>query len=176
MLCLGLCFFVGGVRYKKQEFDGAISEAGTGLLLVAGFGLTIPSAFSVGVKSTNPDLDPLILAEKILTISRATAILLLVAFLTYVFFQLKTHHGVFAEILEEDEARDADRQEDLAKRKLTLFECFLALAIALACVSLHAIFLVGQIRPIIDSSGISDMFMGLILVPFIGMAVGSATC
>ena len=176
LLCLGLCFFVGGIRYEKQVFDAGISEVGCGLLLVAGFGLAIPSAFAVGVKSTNPELSTTELSEKILTISRATAVLLLVAFLTYVFFQLRTHHGIFAEILRLDEEKDADRHEDLAKMKLTLIECFIALVIALACVSLHAIFLVQEIRPIIDSSIISDMFMGLILVPFVGtISVSSPT-
>ncbi len=35
LLCLGLCFFVGGLRRQEQSFDEAVSEAGTGLLLVA---------------------------------------------------------------------------------------------------------------------------------------------
>ena len=44
-------------------------------------------------------------------------------------------------MLEKDEERDADRHIDLAKDKLTLTECIFALAIALTCVSLHAVFL-----------------------------------
>jgi Ca2+:H+ antiporter len=35
LLCLGLCFFVGGLRRDEQEFDEAVSEAGNGLLLTA---------------------------------------------------------------------------------------------------------------------------------------------
>ena len=35
LLCMGLAFFVGGLRYPEQTFDEAISEAGSGLLLVA---------------------------------------------------------------------------------------------------------------------------------------------
>ena len=38
LLCLGLCFFVGGIRKIEQEFDEAVSEVGSGLLLVAGMG------------------------------------------------------------------------------------------------------------------------------------------
>lgn len=51
LLCLGLCFFVGGLRQKIQHFHAAVSEVGTGLLLVAGFGLLIPSAFYSSLKS-----------------------------------------------------------------------------------------------------------------------------
>jgi len=35
LLCLGLCFFVGGMRRDEQTFDEAISEVGNGLLLIA---------------------------------------------------------------------------------------------------------------------------------------------
>lgn len=35
LLCLGLCFFVGGMRREEQSFNEAISEAGSGLLLTA---------------------------------------------------------------------------------------------------------------------------------------------
>ena len=56
-------------------------------------------------------------------------------------FQLRTHHGLYAEVLEQDEQRDADRNVDLKKDKLTLTECGVALVIALTCVSMHAVFL-----------------------------------
>jgi Ca2+:H+ antiporter len=35
LLCLGMCFFVGGLRRDEQEFEEAVSEAGTGLLQTA---------------------------------------------------------------------------------------------------------------------------------------------
>src|ERR1700761_3496159 len=36
LLCLGLCFFFGGLRREEQKFHEAISETGNGLMLVAG--------------------------------------------------------------------------------------------------------------------------------------------
>lgn len=35
LLCLGLCFFVGGLRREESSFDEAVSEVGAGLLLTA---------------------------------------------------------------------------------------------------------------------------------------------
>lgn len=165
LLCLGMCFFVGGTRHKKQEFAGEISEVGSGLLLVAGFGLSIPCAFTFAINAHVPVQE---LQALTLKISRSTAIILLVAYLVYVFFQVRTHHSIISDILERDEERDRDREDDLKKRKLTLTECAIALVIALTFVSLHAIFLVEEIEPIIVESNISDMFMGLILVPLVG--------
>ena len=48
---------------------------------------------------------------------------------------------MYDEVLTMDEEKDADREKDLKKAKLTLTECCVALAIALTCVSLHAVFL-----------------------------------
>lgn len=36
LLCLGMCFFVGGLKRVEQEFHEAIGEVGNGLMLVAG--------------------------------------------------------------------------------------------------------------------------------------------
>jgi Ca2+:H+ antiporter len=36
LLCLGACFLAGGLRNHEQDFHPAVSEAGSGLMLVAG--------------------------------------------------------------------------------------------------------------------------------------------
>lgn len=83
LLCLGTCFFVGGLRRNEQVFHEAVAEVGTGLLLVAGFGLLIPSAFYSALKGAiNKEFTQAHLDEAALTISRATAVILIVAFLT----------------------------------------------------------------------------------------------
>ena len=56
---------------------------------------------------------------------------------------MHTHHGIYDTVLEQDELRDHDRHLDLKKDKLTLTECIIALAIAITCVSMHAVFLGG---------------------------------
>lgn len=35
LMCLGMCFFVGGILREEQEFDEAVGEVGNGLLLTA---------------------------------------------------------------------------------------------------------------------------------------------
>ena len=144
LLCLGACFTIGGLRESHQKFNRAITEAGTGLLLVIGFALAIPAAFSfaLGVK-----IDPEGLAEDlakemlIQNISRATAIILLFAFVLYVYYQMSSHHNIFAAVLVADEEQDKDKTRDEKKDKLTLTECIVALLIALTFVCLHAFFL-----------------------------------
>ncbi|KZF21550.1 hypothetical protein L228DRAFT_211919 [Xylona heveae TC161] len=172
LLCLGFCFFAGGLRRDEQTFDPAISEVGNGLLLVAGMGLMVPSAFYTALDGVMPND---LLRSRVLTISRITSIFLLIAFAIYVWFQMRTHHGIYLEILEKDEELDEDRHRDLKKDKLTLTECFIALAIALACVSMHAVFLVEQIHYLVEERGVSDNFIGLILVPLVEKAAEHLT-
>lgn len=80
LLCLGLCFFVGGLKRESQSFHEAVSEVGTGLLLVAGFGLLIPSAFNSTLQNDSK-ITAEALTQSTLVISRATAVVLLFAFL-----------------------------------------------------------------------------------------------
>ena len=79
LLCLGFCFFAGGLRRDEQHFDEVISEVGNGQLLMAGFGLLIPSAYYSSLRGgSTPDE---VLSANVLHISRITSVILLVAFL-----------------------------------------------------------------------------------------------
>lgn len=120
LLCLGLCFFVGGIFKEEQTFHEAVSEVGSNLMLVAGMGLVIPTIYynSLSLRPNLANLD-----EEATRISRATAIVLLVAFFVYIYFQLRSHHSIYDDLLEQDEQRDEDRHLDLAKDKLTFTEC-----------------------------------------------------
>ncbi|KAJ5591742.1 uncharacterized protein N7459_002111 [Penicillium hispanicum] len=175
LLCLGTCFFFGGLGREEQVFHEAVSELGTGLLLVAGFGLLIPSAFYSALKSAiNEKFTHPMLEDYALKISRATAVILLVAFLAYLVFNLHSHNTIFDDILEKDEAHDEDRDEELSRAKLTFLECLVAIAISLTCVCMSAVFLVQEIEHIV-ARGVSDNFMGLILVPLVEKAAEHLT-
>jgi len=93
LLCLGLCFFVGGIRQTVQTFHSAISEVGSGVLLVAGIGLLIPSAFYSALKGeVAPEVGTAAhekftsgrLQHDVLRISQVTSILLIVSFIMLV--------------------------------------------------------------------------------------------
>ena len=133
--------------------------------------LVIPTAYSTAVASR---LTPEMLVDQANRISRATAIVLLLAYVVYIFFQTKSHHSLYDDILEGDEARDADRDRDLRKAKLTFSESILALVLAIAFVSMMAVFLVQEI-PYIVESGVKDAFVGLILIPLVEKAAEHLT-
>ncbi|ETI20396.1 calcium/proton exchanger [Cladophialophora carrionii CBS 160.54] len=178
LLCLGLCFFVGGLRQHTQTFHAVVSEVGSGLLLVAGFGLAIPSAFYSALKgetATSHNFTRQKLQDDVLQMSRATSVILMVAFAIYIFFNARSQHGIFDEILEADERQDADHAHDLTKEKLTLTECVVAIAASLTLVTLLAVFLVERIEVIVRTGGVPDQFLGLILLPLVEKAAEHLT-
>lgn len=95
--------------------------------------------------------------------------------LSFVIYNLKSHDTIFDEVLAADEEKDADRHKDLRKAKLTMTECVLALAIALALVTVIAYYLIKQIDPLVEDFGVSENFMGLILVPLVEKAAEHLT-
>lgn len=84
LLCLGLCLFFGGMRRDEQVFHDVISETGSGLLLVAGFALLVPSAFYSALKGSTSPNGPFTmerLSRDALLVSRGTSVVLLCALL-----------------------------------------------------------------------------------------------
>ncbi|KIY03629.1 uncharacterized protein Z520_00320 [Fonsecaea multimorphosa CBS 102226] len=179
LLCLGSCFLVGGLMHKEQTFHAVISEAGSGLLLVAGFALLIPSAFYASLsRSTVPDGEEGYttsrLRSDILDISHGVSVILIIAFAVYLLYNSLSHDNIFQEVLEADEANDRDRHRDLKKPKLTMTECITVIALALTFISLIAVFLVEEIEFVV-ANGVPDNFLGLILVPLVEKAAEHLT-
>lgn len=132
LLCLGLCFFVGGLRQTTQKFHAVISETGNGLLLVAAFGLLIPSAFysalkqettvgksSLGFAVLTEKFTPETLQTDILKLSQVTSVVLIIAFGCYILYNARSQHTIFDEVIEMDEHRDLDREDDAARMRYT---------------------------------------------------------
>lgn len=93
----------------------------------------------------------------------------------YLVYNLHSHHSIFDEVLEFDEAQDEDREKEARRTKLTLTECLVAIVISLTCVCMSAVFLVQEIEHIVEERGVSDSFMGLILVPLVEKAAEHLT-
>lgn len=89
LLCLGVCFFAAGMRRDESHFSEVVSEAGSGLLLTAGFGLAVPTIFAMAFQNTS-GVTTAILERDVLHVSRITAILLIIAYCVYVWFMGRT--------------------------------------------------------------------------------------
>jgi Ca2+:H+ antiporter len=87
LLVLGMCFFFGGLRREEQFFNTTVAQTAASLLVLAVSAVIIPTVFDIWVPDTG--------ADKVAAISRGVAIILLVVYGAYLFFQLKTHSEMY---------------------------------------------------------------------------------
>ena len=99
LLVLGMCFFFGGVNRMEQAFNMTVAQTASSLLFVAVGSLIIPTVFEEWARSQDQvngeDPTPDKPGAKVTAISRGTAILLLVVYGCYLFFQLKSHTAMY---------------------------------------------------------------------------------
>jgi Ca2+:H+ antiporter len=93
---------------------------------------------------------------------------------SFIWYNARSQHSIFDEVLEADEHADLDRHDDLAKPKFTFTECAIALVLSLTIVTLLAVFLVERIEDVVES-GIPDQFLGLIMLPLVEKAAEHLT-
>ncbi|KAK6341414.1 hypothetical protein TWF696_008490 [Orbilia brochopaga] len=169
LLITGACFLVGGIAYREQELAEYVTEVSGAALLVSAVGVLLPSQFYQAVYP-RPDIQEHDASLRVLHVSRIVSIGLLIAYACFLFFQLKTHSTTFYHVLEKAEDADADGHKEQYRRKLSLLEAIFLTLVGLTFVSFCAYFMVQEIPYIVRTRGISDPFMGLILVPLIEKA------
>ncbi|RIA89161.1 Sodium/calcium exchanger protein [Glomus cerebriforme] len=162
LLIIGMCFVIGGYYYHQQVFNQTIAQTSSGLITLACIGLVIPAAFNFAVNGDTMD-ESGDNSRQLLNLSHGTAIVLLIIYILYIYFQLKTHSNLYQVEEEEDEPQ------------LTL-SVILFLFVAVTIVAaFSAEYLVSSIEGMVESSGLSKTFVGLILLPIIGNAAEFTT-
>ncbi|KXJ96119.1 Sodium/calcium exchanger protein-domain-containing protein [Microdochium bolleyi] len=85
LLILGMAFFLGGLRYREQIYNSTVTQMSACLLSLSVISLLLPTAFHASFKdSVEADRQSLI-------VSRGTSIILLIVYIVYLLFQLKSH-------------------------------------------------------------------------------------
>ena len=92
LLVMGMCFFFGGLNRVEQYFNVTVAQTAASLLSLAVGSLIIPTAFNIWASGSNA-----VTATEVTALSRGVAILLLLTYAAYLFFQLKTHADMYNE-------------------------------------------------------------------------------
>ncbi|KIW16188.1 calcium/proton exchanger [Exophiala spinifera] len=162
LLVLGCCFFAGGLRYKEQTFNSTVASTMSSLMTVATSSLIIPATL-YAVMAENKSQE-----DNIMILSRGTSIILLLIYVAYLYFQLKSHADMFD---------DAEAQEgaDEEVQLLGPWAAAVVLIVVTLLVAICAEYLVGSIDAIVEKANISRTFIGLILIPIVGNAAEHVT-
>ncbi|KAL8692612.1 MAG: hypothetical protein Q9218_002399 [Villophora microphyllina] len=88
LLVMGMCFFFGGLNKVEQHFNVTVAQTASSLLALAIASLIIPAAFEAWAANGGQDA-----AEEanVTRLSRGVAVLLLLVYIAYLIFQLRTH-------------------------------------------------------------------------------------
>lgn len=174
LLVLGCCFLAGGLRYHEQSFNSTVASTMSSLMAVASASLIIPATLFAALSSSY-ESDSETTRDNILFLSRGTSIILLVLYVMYLYFQLRSHNDLFEEVHEDCPSEDlgADHQEEA--RILNPFAAGITLIVVTVLVAVCAEYLVGSIEGIVERTGMSRTFIGLILIPIVGNAAEHVT-
>lgn len=119
----------------------------------------------------SPGAPSTLTAKATLDLSRASSIVMLIAYFAYLFFQLKTHRQLFEAQEEEVEGDDATEEEEAV---IGFWSGFVWLVGMTAVIALLSEYLVGTIESASESWGISVSFISIILLPIVGNAAEHA--
>ncbi|XP_010685562.1 vacuolar cation/proton exchanger 3 isoform X2 [Beta vulgaris subsp. vulgaris] len=165
LLVLGSSLFCGGLANisKEQKFDRSQADVNVLLLLLGILCHALPllSQFSEEAAGTSH-------ANSILLLSRVSSVVLLVAYMAYLFFQLKTHQQLF------DSGEDLDENDEDDKAVIGFWSAFSWLVGMTAVIALLSEFVVGTIEAASISWGIPISFLSIILLPIVGNAAEHA--
>lgn len=154
LLVLGAALFAGGLKFKVQRFNPHLAGFSATVLVIAAFGLLVPALFQY----LHPD--PGRVATQ--RMSYYVAALLISGYGFSLLYSLRTHRSAF--LTEEAGPEVTVAPHWSSKQALTIL---VASAVAIGVVSEV---LVSATEEAVKVMGLSEFFVGIILVPIIGNA------
>ncbi|KAE8443887.1 hypothetical protein EG329_001296 [Mollisiaceae sp. DMI_Dod_QoI] len=149
-------------------FNSTSASTMSSLVAVTLASIIIPATLYAILHASSPDT-----GTHILFLSRGAAILLLIVYMVYLYFQLKFG----ANFLDIERGPDSSEPEENRSHGFldeNPIHAFLALLSVTLVMTTNAIYFVESIEPVASSSHISRLFIGFILIPMVGMAADPA--
>ncbi len=151
LIVLGASLLIGGFKNGIQMFDPREASTNATMMTLAVISLVVPGLFFLtnadGVRLTEHD------AERL---SDGVALIMLVIYAAYLYFTL-FQKGI---------VKKAGAHEE--KPSMPLWQAVALLVVTTIAVVVMSEILVGVLEPTAESWGLSDAFIGLIIVPLVG--------
>ena len=166
LLVLGLSMVVGGSRHSVQRFSRTTSTMNSAMLMIAVAALVMPAVFNLTIFGTLQHRD--ISLEHL---SLWTSGVLILLYLLNMLFVFRTHKSVFQQVQhQEDTAHKNDATPQTSRT-----QAIIALASATVLIAVMSEVLVDQIAPVTKALGMTELFVGVIVVALVGNAAENST-
>jgi len=153
LLVLGMSMVVGGVRNGIQSFDRKQAGNNAILLALAVVALLIPSLLSHYIGDEG--------SLEVEALSLGVAVVMMILYALGLIFSFKLSVGPFMAPVEGVDQRHAHARWSIRSALFVLLGATLGVAFL-------SEWLVGAVEPVIASLGVSEFFLGVILIPLIG--------
>lgn len=157
LLVLGLSILFGGTKYKEQRFNRTAARTSVISLSLASIGLVIPTVFHRTADRSPGGWSPLVEQK----LSLAIAVVLFLTYFCMLGFSLWTHKHFF---------QSAHAHGEETSRQWSRGKAIAILLLATVVVAVLSEFLVGTIENVRDSVGLTEVFVGVIVVAIVGNA------
>jgi Ca2+:H+ antiporter len=163
LLVLGGAMLVGGLGRDRQRFNATAANVQSLMLFLAAAALVMPAVFELVEGSGLPSVgvERVDYGSTVEHLSLAVAIVLIGVYVAGLLFSLKTHRAIFNP---PDEQAEETAFEWSARRSVGM------LAIAGVAVGVMSEVLVGSIAEASESIGLSEFFIGAVVVAIVGNA------
>ena len=160
LLVFGLSCLLGGWKFPVQKFNRTAARSSATLLLLAAVALVIPTVFHFEATRLGGWT-----ADREQQMSLAIAIVLILTYAASLIFTLITHKSLYVGNKERGINAIAEKEENWSLRK-----ALVVLVVATIFVALISEFLVGSIEAARSSLGLTEVFVGVIVVAIVGNA------
>lgn len=154
LLVLGISIFIGGIKYKEQKFNRIVARTNFSMLLLAMSTIIIVAS----LKQYNESLSKVVLTS----ISIKVAVVLVIVYVLGLIFSLYTHGNLF--IVSEQSIENRSIKN---KKYVRIILELIVISIILYFISERLIF---NIKETVENYGLSQEFLGIILIPILGNA------
>ncbi len=154
LLVLGAAQLAGGLKYKTQRFNRNLAGMSISLLVIATVGLVVPALFH----QAHPD--PTRAAT--IKVSEYVSVLLMIGYVLSLVYSMGTHRAAFGS--------GGDVASGETPPSWSMRKTIVVLALAATAIGFMSELLVGATTEAVKALGLSEFFVGLVLVPIIGNA------
>jgi Ca2+:H+ antiporter len=161
LLVMGAAMFVGGLGRDRQRFNRVSASAQSAMLLLATAALAMPAIFELveGKGLPGPGAERVAYGSTVEQLSLAVALVLIGSYVAGLIFSLRTHRDLFNPPAEDDHGEPWSVRRSVG-----------ALALAGVAVGGMSEILVGSISEAAGSIGLTEFFVGAIVVAIVGNA------
>jgi len=166
LFVFGLSALFGGLKYHTQTFNRTAASMGATLLLLSAVGLVVPAIFHGLVSEAGAERE----------LSLEIAVVLMATYLLSLVFTLKTHSHLYSGATGAGAGPGADDAlEPVGGEGWSKGKALLVLVGAAAAIGWLSELLVGAVQEAGEALGMTEVFLGVVVIALIGNAAEHST-